>query len=195
MKRQPNHARPPAARKIDFARAARAVRRMFAWKDVEVLEGWRLAVGYALIGGAVIGVIVFGADALVPGPAGPRSTAEHLAALAFCALSATAGWLLLNRPALAFWPSVATLIPQALWIYTPWASYRVTAGLALLPSWTTGRGFDVIIGGTATFRLAVVEPGIGYGIGVNFWALVALAALMMSEAARRKARPARAGVR
>lgn len=184
-----NGARATRSRRLDAERIRQIARRIFAWKDPAVLEAWRLTIAYAQIGGAVVGVLAFGTDALVPGAEGARAPFEHMAALAFCALGATAGWLLLNKPRLAFWPSVATLLPQALWVYTPWASLRIATGLALLPSWTTGRGFDVIIGGTAAFRLAHLEPSVGYGLGINLWSLVALAALTAIEARRRAAPP------
>ena len=174
------------------------LRRIFAWSDPAILSRWRKVVAWSELAGGVAGFLFFAAAPFVAPRMLPVARAGLLnrygAALLFFLLSALAGWRLLRgrRSARDLALSWVVLVPQVLWLYLPGGSYRAVAGLALAPSWTTGRGWDVVFGGTVAFRLAQPEVAPGIGAGVNFWILLALAVLFASRREeRRQARDAR----
>jgi hypothetical protein len=159
----------------------RAFRRLFAWSDSAVLDRWRRVVAYGEIAGLFLAVVVTLAERLpaAAGLATARTPAETFALLFLGALSAIAGWQLLQRRLRGVVLSALVLLPQAVWLYLPTASYRFVAGLALLPSWTTGFGWDITIGAAATLRWHTSEPRVGTGVGVNFWVPLALGVLVL----------------
>lgn len=138
-------------------------------------------VAWGEIAGLPLAVVVTLVERLpaAAGLATPRTLAETLALLLLGALSAIAGWQLLQRRLSGVVLSGIVLLPQAVWLYLPTASYRFVAGLAILPSWTTGVGWDLTIGAAATLHWHTREPGVGTGIGVNFWVPLALAVLVL----------------
>ena len=143
--------------------------------------GWRLLLSASEIIGGAVGAVVFIAQALDSA----RPVWHTAFAVLFCAVSAVAGWRLLRRLTGALGLSIAVQAAQVLWIWMPGAAYRMTSGIALVGSYTTGRGPDAIVGATAAFRIGLPDPGAGIGAGINLFAVVALVALIHVRRASR----------
>ena len=160
------------------------MRRLNAWKDPLVQRRWRLVLAASEFGGGVLGAVMFTAQAL----ATARPVWHTVAALLFCTVSALAGWRLLRRQSGGLGLSAVVQTVQVVWVWGPTAAYRITSGLALVGIYTTERGPDAVVGATAAFRLGLPDSGAGVGVGVNFFAVLAL--LVLARRYRAAAPPA-----